>query len=139
MDNNEAAAAIESLVRERRAELYLNRTAFAVRAGIDPSVLDSLDFTHDWSSLAPTLERMEGALDWKPGTFARLWANRAAGVGGEGLRVERVQHDDPFADLFGGLAGTASGQPVRRIADASELTDAELMAELTRRLQQSRR
>jgi hypothetical protein len=136
MDNNEAAAAIEALVRERRAELDLNRAAFAVRAGIDPSALDSLDFTHDWSSLAPTLDRMERALDWKTGTFARLWENRAAGVSGEGLRNERVQHDDPFAGLFSGLA---SSPPARRVANASELTDAELMAELTHRLQQSRR
>lgn len=137
MDDIEAASAIGALVKQRREEMGLNRTAFAVRAGIDESELDSLDLTQDWAPIKATLQRLEVALDWKPGSFARLWENRAGGISGDGLRIERA---DAFGDLFGGLfGGQAPAHPERRVANASDFSDAELVAELARRLQQAQR
>lgn len=58
----------------------MNLAAFAAHADVDPAVLDWLDFTDNWETLVPTLSRMERALHWKPGTFAKMWESREHGV-----------------------------------------------------------
>jgi len=128
--DTEMQQAIGHLIQEARVEKGLSQLRLAKEAGVDVKTLRSMEDGSRWASDV-SRSKIEQALGWRSGAMQDLWRDR------EGIPLESVTMtemtrgaDEPtWADLEAEDSDMVPG-PVRR---ASQLTDEELLAEISYR------
>lgn len=122
--------AIGQLIQESRVERGFSQLRLAKEAGVDVKTLRSMEDGSRWASDV-TRAKIEQVFGWRKGAMQDLWNDR------EHLplksvtltELQRGAGEPTWEELETEDAGKASG-PVRR---ASQLTDEELLAELSYR------
>ena len=119
------------LIRDARKHLGESMAALADRAGINSKTLWSAErgvrFPHDVNQL-----KIEVALGWRHGAIAEAWAEREV-LDPENLTVEWMRAGGQ-SDSWGELAA----QKTAPLVKAMNLTDEELLAELSYRFRNYR-
>ncbi|WP_427017811.1 helix-turn-helix domain-containing protein [Pseudarthrobacter sp. P1] len=120
--------AIGHLILEARLEKGMPQLRLAKIAGMDVKTLRTMEDGTRWATDV-NRAKIESALGWRPGSMQDMWNDR------EHVPIESVTmsemlrnaHESTWSDL---AAEEAETVPVRR---ASQLTDEELLAEISYR------
>lgn len=123
MKETESAAALGALVAKQRLTLGYSQKGFAVMAGIDVKTLRSLENGERWPHDVQRL-KIETALGWRQGAMAEIRDNEDADATLANLRPNNTHGDEQWPE---------SERAAKR---AANLTDAELLSELTYRFNQ---
>jgi transcriptional regulator with XRE-family HTH domain len=125
MNDTETFAALGRLIVEAREERYPSRRQFAQAAGMDIKTVVTAE--KGVRELHPhTQRRIEQALGWRKGAIHDVWQHRTE-IPAESLTVQEMERgagEETWEDL------EAKATQVSR---ASQLTDEELLAELSYR------
>lgn len=122
-------AVVGGLVKTRRERLGLNQEELRLHGGPAVSTVGKVERGAQASFPLRTQQQLENALGWNRGTIADVLETVAAGEWdqfGEERTIMLVEEGIPDLSRTG-------GEPVRRVV---ELSDAELLAELTHRVRQ---
>ena len=131
MNDKEALEKIGHLIRDARKHLGESMAALADRAGINSKTLWSAEtgsrFPHDVNQL-----KIEKALGWRHGAIAEAWAER------ETLDPENLTQEWMRAGGDSASWGDLAAQKAAPLAKAINLTDEELLTELSYRFRNYR-
>lgn len=131
MNDKEALERIGQLIRDARKHHGESMAALAERAGINSKTLWSAEtgarFPHDVNQL-----KIERALGWRDGSIAEAFRDRET-LAPENLTLEWMQAGGDSSS-WGALAAQQTGP----LARAINLTDEELLAELSYRFRNYR-
>lgn len=131
MNDKETLERIGQLIRDARKHLGESMAALAERAGINSKTLWSAEtgsrFPHDINQL-----KIEKVLGWRHGSIAEAWAQRED-LDADNLTVEWMQAGGDSASW-----GELAAQKTTPLAKAINLTDEELLAELSYRFRNYR-
>jgi len=125
MNDEQTLKALGRLIADAQADRYPSRRQFAKHVGVDIKTITSAEKGE--RELHPNSQRkIEQALGWRKGSIQDVWQHRSE-IPAESLTVgemERGAGEDTWEDLE-----AAS----KRVTRASQLTDEELLAELSYR------
>lgn len=131
MNDQEALKQIGHLIRDARKRKHESMAKFAERAGINSKTLWSAEmgvrFPHDVNQL-----KIETALGWREGAISEAYGQRET-LAPENLTLEWMQAGGD-SESWGQLAAQSNGP----LARAINLTDEELLAELSYRFRNYR-
>lgn len=125
MNDTETLQAIGDLIAEARKERFPSRRQFAKAAGVDIKTAVTAE-TGEREIHPHTQRRIEQALGWRKGAIEDVWMHRVE-IPAESLTVQEMERgagEESWEDL------EAKSVSVTR---ASQLTDEELLAELSYR------
>ena len=125
MNDEETLKAIGTLITDARKDRYPSRRQFAMTAGMDIKTVVTAEKGE--REIHPhTQRRIEQALGWRKGSIEDVWGHRSE-IPADSLTVEEMERgagEESWEDL------EAKSVSVTR---ASQLTDEELLAELSYR------
>lgn len=130
MNANETLQKLGQLIKDGRLEMGLAKQPFAIKAGIDPKTLSTMEngTRVPWET---NQRKLEDALGWRPGSIQEV-ITRADVIPVESLTLDYMRQDagaETWQDLD--AENTTQTRPATR---AGELSNEELIGELAYRL-----
>jgi transcriptional regulator with XRE-family HTH domain len=125
MNDSETLQALGRLIADARKDRYPSRRQFAITTGVDIKTVTTAE-KGERELAVNTQRRIEQALGWRKGSIEDVWLHRSE-IPAESLTVQEMERgsgEETWEDL------DAAANQVRR---ASQLTDEELLAELSYR------